>query len=69
MFCSDGIIEASNADGQLFGFERTRLTVEQLAKQGLTAASMVDAILADVDTFCEGAEQEDDQTVLVVEAT
>ena len=69
VFCSDGIIEASNADGQLFGFERTRLTVEQLAKQGLTAASMVDAILADVDTFCEGAEQEDDQTVLVVEAT
>ena len=69
VFCSDGIIEASNANGQLFGFERTRLTIERLAQQGLTAASMVDAILADIDEFCEGTEQEDDQTVLVVEAT
>ena len=69
VFCSDGIIEAGNADGQLFGFERTRLTVEQLSIQGLSAANMVDAILADVDAFCEGTEQDDDQTIVVIEAT
>ena len=69
VFCSDGIIEASNADGELFGFERTRLTVEQLAQQGINASGMVDAILADVDDFCDGHEQEDDQTVVVIEAT
>ena len=68
VFCSDGIIEAGNADGQLFGFERTRLTVEQLSIQGLSAANMVDAILADVDAFCEGTEQDDDQTIVVIEA-
>ena len=69
VFCSDGIIEASNADGELFGFERTRLTVEQLAQRGVNATDMVDAILADVDDFCDGHEQEDDQTVVVIEAT
>ena len=45
------------------------MTVEQLAKQGLSAASMVDAILADVDAFCEGTEQDDDRTIVVIEAT
>lgn len=69
VFCSDGIIEAGNADGQLFGFDRTRFAVERLAKQGLTAESMVDALLAEVDAFCDGTEQDDDQTIVVIETT
>ena len=69
VFCSDGIIEAGNVDGQLFGFDRTRLAVERLAKQGLTAESMVDTLLAEVDAFCDGTEQDDDQTIVVIEVT
>jgi serine phosphatase RsbU (regulator of sigma subunit) len=69
VFCSDGIIEAMDDDGQLFGFERTQDTVNRLSLEGLPATQMIEELLREVDAFRGDAEQQDDQTILVVEVT
>ena len=69
VFCSDGIIEAQDEDEQIFGFERTQDAVNRLSSMGLPAAQIIEELLREVDAFRGGAEQHDDQTVLVVEVT
>jgi serine phosphatase RsbU (regulator of sigma subunit) len=52
---SDGVVEASNADGQLYGFERTREISTQTAHM--------------IASTAQAFGQEDDITVLTVERT
>jgi sigma-B regulation protein RsbU (phosphoserine phosphatase) len=61
---TDGIVEAMNADRELFGFERLNASVEKAA--GKDARGMLDALLADVQGFVQDAKQHDDMTVIVV---
>ncbi len=62
---SDGIVEAMNAAGELYGFEclTTRLAAAPI---GARALDLQEWILADVRAFVGGAEPSDDLTLVVV---
>ncbi|NTW02845.1 MAG: PP2C family protein-serine/threonine phosphatase, partial [Oscillochloris sp.] len=64
IFLSDGIVEAHNLSGDLYGFERLEAMVTNLP-QHLSVAEIVQHILDSVLTFANGAEPHDDITILV----
>lgn len=61
---SDGIVEAMNKYRELYGFER--LTSCVAAAAGDSAAAIQEHVLSDVQAFVDGAEQNDDMTLVVV---
>ena len=63
---TDGIVEAMNPAGELFGFERLLETVS--ASAGETAEALLKEILARVNAFAAGAPAHDDITLIVVRA-
>jgi serine phosphatase RsbU (regulator of sigma subunit) len=67
LFYSDGLVEAHNPKGEMFGFPRLReLVAEHAAKEG----SLGDFLLMELYTFTEeGWEQEDDITLLTLRRT
>ena len=67
VFCSDGIVEALDAAGEMFGFEQTSETVLQGCCDGLSAAALVARIFEQVQHFSGKAPQEDDQTIVVLQ--
>ncbi|HTD95488.1 MAG TPA: SpoIIE family protein phosphatase, partial [Edaphobacter sp.] len=64
VFFSDGIVDAENAVGDMFGDLRLNEVLE--AKDHETAASTVDAILKAVSDFQSGTDHFDDETVVVL---
>ena len=68
VLCSDGIIEAANGAGELFGYERTLETIRQAGMAGYNGAELVDQIFAQLESFTGGGMQEDDQTMVVIRA-
>lgn len=64
IFMSDGIVEAHNRSGELYGFERLEALVARLPPH-LGVADIVQAILDAVLAFTDGAEPHDDITILV----
>jgi sigma-B regulation protein RsbU (phosphoserine phosphatase) len=64
VFFSDGITEAANAKGELFGDERLKSLVETTHER--KASEILDSILTGVNLFSTGAKQSDDQTVVVL---
>ena len=64
VFFSDGIPDAENATGEMFGTDRLRQVLESQAEP--TAASTVEAILKSVSDFQSGIEHFDDETVVVL---
>jgi sigma-B regulation protein RsbU (phosphoserine phosphatase) len=67
VFCSDGIVEAENAKGKMFGFERLGEVVQKGCVEGLDAEALVERIMEAVRAFAGEATQKDDQTVVVLE--
>jgi len=63
---TDGVVEARNADGQEFG---TRRLARALCSGAATAQEAVDAVVAALDAFTEGAPQHDDTTLVVLRLT
>ena len=66
VFCSDGIIEAENPDGDFFGFDRTAEIIARGCADGLTADSLLELIVEQVEVFSGNAPQGDDRTVVVM---
>jgi phosphoserine phosphatase RsbU/P len=66
VFFSDGIPDAINATGDMFGNERLTALLE--SQHHPTAQSTVDTILNAVSTFQSGTEHFDDETVVVLRA-
>ena len=66
VFCSDGIVEADNAEGEQFGFEQTAETIRNACQEGLPAEATIDRLLEKVSTFKGNAQQSDDMTCVVV---
>ena len=64
VFFSDGIVDAENADHEMFGTDRLNKVLE--AQPCPTAASTVEAVLAAVTDFQAGTEHFDDETVVVL---
>jgi len=69
ILCSDGIIEASNAGGEMFGFERTAEAICAACRADLGASALIQHIFSEASQFCQRNEQEDDQTLVVLQAT
>jgi phosphoserine phosphatase RsbU/P len=61
---SDGITEAVNQEGELYGTSRLERALDRVP--GRPAAEVVAAILADTERFTAGAEQSDDITCLAL---
>ncbi|REL26587.1 response regulator [Thalassotalea euphylliae] len=59
---SDGIIEAGNPQGEMYGIER----FEQAAQRGVAKNRIADTVISDVSDFCQGALQEDDISLISV---
>jgi len=66
VFCSDGIIEAENGEGEIFGFERTAETIRQACAEGLSAEALIDHLIGAVKDFTGDEPQGDDMTVVVL---
>ena len=67
ILCSDGIIEAKNAAGELFGFERSAEIIRQCCANGTGAEALVEQIIEGVRCFTANMPQVDDQTIVVLE--
>jgi sigma-B regulation protein RsbU (phosphoserine phosphatase) len=62
VFYTDGITEAANRAGEMFGPSR----LDQVLKDcGLTAAGLVQAVVEAVERFMDGRPADDDRTVLI----
>jgi sigma-B regulation protein RsbU (phosphoserine phosphatase) len=64
---TDGIVEAPNPDGELFGLTRLTDSVARLARRALNPEALLDAIVDEVKAYMEGADFEDDFTLLATE--
>ena len=63
LFYSDGLVEAYDPQGEMFGFPRLRALVARHSEEG----SLVDSLLDELYSFVgEGWEQEDDITLLTL---
>ena len=63
LFYTDGIVEAHNPKGEMFGFPRLKALVAKYGEQG----SLGDKLLEELYSFTgEGWEQEDDITLLTL---
>jgi adenylate cyclase len=63
---SDGVSEARNPAGELYGSERVQRLLLGRRAGGVDATAVVDALRRDVESFAAGAEPADDLTVLVL---
>ena len=66
IFCSDGIVEAENAEGEIYGFERTAETIRQGCREDLSAEALIDHLIGAVKAFAEETPQGDDMTCVVL---
>jgi serine phosphatase RsbU (regulator of sigma subunit)/DNA-binding response OmpR family regulator len=66
LFYSDGIVEAVNTAGEMFGFERLEAALERLSP-GRIPAQIIEGLLSEMEAFVGKAEQRDDITLVVVE--
>lgn len=62
VFYTDGISEAMNPQGKMFGMERLDKALENCS---LTAGGLIQAVLHQVEEFAEGQPADDDRTLLV----
>jgi serine phosphatase RsbU (regulator of sigma subunit) len=69
VLCSDGIIEAANHSGDIYGCERTSELIRQCGRRGVEADAIIEEILAEVQAFVGSAPVEDDMTCVVVKVT
>jgi len=63
---TDGVTEAQNAAGELYGHARAEQVIGRLFGGEASAREMVTALKADVLTFEEGAEPNDDLTLIAL---
>jgi len=61
---TDGLSEAMNLQGRLWGEDRLIQTAKKCA--GLSAADTIDALLEAVSSFANGARQRDDIAVVIL---
>ncbi|WP_448214257.1 ATP-binding SpoIIE family protein phosphatase [Colwellia sp. MEBiC06753] len=62
LLLSDGIIEARNQQGDMYGIER----FERVAKRAIEAKQVVATVCSDLEAFCQGTSQEDDISLIDV---
>ena len=63
---TDGVTEAQNAAGALYGHDRAEQAIAELFGGDAGARELVTALQADVLAFADGAEAHDDLTILAL---
>ena len=63
---TDGVTEARNPAGEMYGAERLRDMLARLAQRPLDARAVVATMRTEVESFVAGAEPADDLTLLVL---
>jgi phosphoserine phosphatase RsbU/P len=66
VFFSDGIVDAENTEGEMFGTERLTAVLREHPSACNSAQATVDAILAAVSEFQAGTAHFDDETLVVL---
>jgi serine phosphatase RsbU (regulator of sigma subunit) len=61
---TDGVVEALNSVGEMYGFDRLMASIE--GGRELDENSLLDKLMDDVSSFVGSAEQHDDLTIVVV---
>ncbi len=64
VICSDGITEAVNNTGEMYGHDRLLDAITR--NRNLASADLVSVLLSEIDQFTAGMAQTDDQTVIVL---
>jgi len=67
MIGTDGIWEAQNPKGKMFGKERFKAIIRENAHQ--SAKDITQAVIKQVDSFCRPLEKTDDVTLVVTKIT
>ena len=67
VFYTDGIVEARDREGRVYGFDRLGEVIQDVDRE-IGAREMVDRILRDVEQFTASSAQEDDRTLVVLKA-
>ncbi len=68
LFVTDGVVEAHNEYGELFGFERLEALLGSL-RSDISVRDMVTVILDEVHSFMGDTEQHDDITLVAIQPT
>ena len=63
---TDGVTEARDPSGALYGAARLQGLLQRTVAVGPDAAALVGAVVDDVRGFADGAEAADDLTILVL---
>jgi len=66
LFYTDGIVEAMNYDGEIYGYERFENLLIQHAKE--SATQILESIYDDLNRWTKGAPQSDDITAIVLKS-
>jgi len=66
IFFSDGIVDAENAEGEMFGTDRLKAVLRERPDVCQSARATVDAILTAVDAFQSGTSHFDDETLVAL---
>ncbi len=63
---TDGFPESRNPAGEMYGYERMKAVLG--ASRNLSARQIAEALLADVNAFCNTHPQDDDRTIVIVKS-
>ena len=66
VFFSDGIVEAENGRGEMFGYERMAQAIRRGCGNGAGAEKLLDGIVEEMRDFAGDAPQADDLTVVAL---
>jgi sigma-B regulation protein RsbU (phosphoserine phosphatase) len=66
VFFSDGIVDAENSEGEMFGTDRLRAVLRDNPTACQSAQTTVDAIVTAVEAFQSGTIHFDDETLIVL---
>ena len=69
IFYTDGLPEASNPNGRIYGYNRLERSVHRVAQGGLSSMEGINQMIDDVRGFIDNTEPEDDMTVVVAKVT
>ena len=69
IFYTDGLPEAINPNGRVYGYNRLERSIHRVAQSDRSSIDSIDQIIDDVRGFIENTEPEDDITVVVAKVT
>lgn len=69
IFYTDGLPEAVNPSGRVYGYNRLERSIQRATQGDLSSTESIDQMIDDVRGFIENTEPEDDITVVVAKVT